>query len=48
MFMKTHFNRDKNKITSKMIKDVYEDNFIEEIEQLSSSLENYNYISMVL
>jgi hypothetical protein len=37
----------KQKLSSLMIKEVYEDNFREEIERLSSRLERYRFISMV-
>lgn len=49
MLSKTKLNKpkEKQKITPQMIKDVFEDNFLEEIRRLGAVLDKYKYMSMV-
>jgi hypothetical protein len=39
--------KSKVKFNSNMMKEVWEDNFLEEIQKLSKCLESYKYIAMV-
>lgn len=39
--------KERQKLTGMMIKEVYEENFREEIEKLSSMLDKYRFVAMV-
>jgi hypothetical protein len=47
MLNKNKNKKEKQKISSMMIKEVYEDNFEEEMQRLSLRLDKYKFIAMV-